>query len=199
MWVKAPEERACLAVMIYPLCQCGFIIQPHKVYRIIWHLFFHGAKAFLILFPHYLSGESSRCFLSCHESMAAQNAIPSAVSFLLIFSNINMQAALFDIFHYTFWHPRTKNRSAYVVRTKNISLTLSLTHVPSSAAVPHGSFLWMKSQFTAQKSVRIKLMTKTWECPIFLSFRPHSVSSCKTVLLTGELCGCSTQTAWTDW
>ena len=118
MWVKAPEGRARLTVMIYPLCQCGFIIQPHKVYRIIWYLFFHCAKTFSILSHHYLSGESSRCFLSSHESMAAQNAIPSAVSFLLIFSNINMQAALFDIFHYTFWHPRTKNTSAYVARTK---------------------------------------------------------------------------------
>lgn len=42
------------------------------------------------------------CLLSYHKFRAAQNAIPAQGSFLLIFSNINMQAALFDIFHYTF-------------------------------------------------------------------------------------------------
>lgn len=42
------------------------------------------------------------CFLSYHKFRAAQNAIPAPGSFLLIFSSNNMQAALFDIFHYTF-------------------------------------------------------------------------------------------------
>lgn len=42
------------------------------------------------------------CLLPYHKFRAAQNAIPAPGSFLLIFSGNNMQAAFFDIFHYTF-------------------------------------------------------------------------------------------------